>query len=191
MKKKIPISLIVAVAENGVIGANNALPWHLPEDLKHFKSLTLGKPIIMGRKTCESLKGALPNRHNIVVSSNALNTPGFHAASSISEALAEAERYLTTTPSPGQTDEIMIIGGAQLYEASLPHIDKMYVTLVHLKPEGDTVFTAWRSEQWITNQYEGPFQAKNSLIPYTFLTLTKQLDLDLLKKHPKVTDDYV
>ena len=168
----LPISLIVAVADNNVIGFENALPWHLPEDLKHFKALTTGKPIIMGRKTCESLRGPLPNRLNIVVSRNPLSSTGFQHAYSIPEALNQAQAFYEKE-NAATTKEIMIIGGAQLYKASLPYVKKMYVTQVHIEPRGDTLFDHWQSNDWIVSQKKGPFQAKDKGIPYTFLTLNK------------------
>lgn len=138
------VALIVAVSRNGVIGRDGALPWHLPEELQHFKRLTLGKPIIMGRLTWESLGRPLPGRPNIVISrSPDYEAPGALVVPDLEAALAHASLLL------GADSEIMIIGGAQIYRAALPLADRIYRTRVDVEVAGDTVFpeldpTAWR-----------------------------------------------
>lgn len=125
------ISLIVAIAENGTIGLENALPWHLPDDLAFFKKNTLNKPIIMGRKTYESLGRPLPKRDNIIISRSAApdNLPeNVYYFTSIEDAINAYQ----TEP------EIMIIGGAQLYKTALPYMDKLYLTTVESQVHGDT-----------------------------------------------------
>ena len=128
------LSLIVAAAENGVIGRDNALPWRLPEDLRYFRRMTVGKPVIMGRRTFESIGKALPERVNIVVSrSRKVLAPGVLVVSTLDEALAAARSAATA-----DVDEVVVIGGAQLYSAALPLARRIYLTEVHANIEGDT-----------------------------------------------------
>ena len=139
------LALIVAVARNGVIGIDNKLPWHIPEDLKWFKQNTLGKPMIMGRKTFDSLGGLLPGRPHIVISRNPDFQPaGVEVASSVEEAIELAEQIANRI----DADEIMVIGGANLYQQLLCKVERIYRTLVELEPEGDAFFpelgTEWR-----------------------------------------------
>ncbi|MFT3741823.1 MAG: dihydrofolate reductase [Gammaproteobacteria bacterium] len=127
------ISLIVATAQNGVIGIHNQLPWHLPEDLRHFKTLTLGKPIIMGRHTYESIGKPLPGRRNIVVSRNPdLNIPGCEVAPSIDAALSLVH----------DQPEVMIIGGTQIFREVAPRVDQVYLTIVWQVFTGDSSLPA-------------------------------------------------
>ena len=132
------LSLIVAVAQNGVIGDRNALLWHISEDLKHFKALTSGHPVVMGRKTYESLGRPLPNRTNVVISRQELEIPGCRVVHSLDEALALF---------PGD-EEVFIIGGAQIYAEVLPRADRFYLTRVFHDYEGDTRFPEWDEAQW-------------------------------------------
>ena len=140
------ISLIVAMASNRVIGLDGGMPWHIPDDLKHFKAMTMGKPLVMGRKTWESLGGPLPGRAHIVVSRNPdFTADGATVVSSVSEALALAETMAEATGA----NEIMVIGGAQIYERAISHADRIYLTEIQHAYEGDTVFpeinhTVWR-----------------------------------------------
>lgn len=134
------VSIVVAAAENNVIGRGNGLPWRLPDDLKRFKALTIGKPVIMGRKTYESLGRPLPNRPNIVIS----RQPGFAAegctvVGSLEEALAAAE----TAP------EAAVIGGAEIFRQVLPRADLLYLTRVHADVPGDTYFPDIVPDDWI------------------------------------------
>lgn len=131
------IALIWAMARNGVIGRDNKLPWYLPEDLKYFKRVTTGKPIIMGRKTYDSIGRPLPNRTNIVVTRDtSLTLPGVKVVTSLDDALelARAESVIS------DVDEVIVMGGAEIYAQALPHADRLYVTLVHAEVEGDAVF---------------------------------------------------
>lgn len=131
------IALIWAMARNGVIGRDNKLPWYLPEDLKYFKRVTTGKPVIMGRKTYDSIGRPLPNRTNIVVTRDAsLSLPGVKVVTSLEDALdiAQAESVIS------DVDEVIVMGGAEIYAQALPHADRLYVTLVHAEVEGDAVF---------------------------------------------------
>jgi dihydrofolate reductase len=130
--------LIVAVAANGVIGRDNALPWHLPEDLRYFKQVTSGKTVVMGRKTFQSIGRPLPNRTNIVITRD----PGFSAegvivAHSLDEALAK-----------GGDDEILVIGGSSLFAETLPRADRFYLTEINRAYEGDVQFPAWDRAAW-------------------------------------------
>jgi dihydrofolate reductase len=124
--------LIVAIARNGVIGRNGALPWHLPEDLKHFKRTTSGHAIIMGRKTHESIGRALPKRRNIVVTRNRAAFEGCETAASLEDAISLARK---TDPCP------FIIGGATLYRAALPLATEIHLTEIDEDVEGDTTLT--------------------------------------------------
>lgn len=141
------VTLIVARARNGVIGHRNALPWHLPEDLRHFKAVTTGHTIVMGRKTFESIGRPLPGRRSIVVTRDThWRHEGCERAGSIEEAVA-----LASQPGPDSaiaTDEVFVIGGAQLYEAALGRADRAIVTEIGLEPEGDTWFAPLGPPQW-------------------------------------------
>jgi dihydrofolate reductase len=131
------IALIWAMARNGVIGRDNKLPWYLPEDLKYFKRITTGKPVIMGRKTYDSIGRPLPNRTNIVITRDAsLTLEGVNVVTSLDAALelARAESQIS------DIDEVIVMGGAEIYAQALPHADRLYVTLVHAEVDGDAVF---------------------------------------------------
>jgi dihydrofolate reductase len=139
------IFLVAAVAANGIIGANGKLPWRLPEDLKHFKRLTMGHPIIMGRKTWESLEGALPGRDNIVVTrQSGYEAPGAAVANSLEAALALC------------LDEpvVFVIGGAGLFAESLPIAAGLVITEIHRDFEGDTRFPEYDRSRWKETQRE-------------------------------------
>lgn len=145
MKKTLPLCLIAAIADNRVIGRDNQLPWHLPVDLKHFKALTLGKPIIMGRKTWDSLGRPLPGRLNLVVSRQpGLLLEGAEVFPSLEAALIRAEAWARAE----DAEELMLIGGAQLYEQGLRQADRLYLTRVALSPEGDAWFPEYADSDW-------------------------------------------
>ncbi|WP_447738185.1 dihydrofolate reductase [Pseudomonas laurentiana] len=147
MNTSLPLSLIAAHAENRVIGIDNSMPWHLPGDFKYFKATTLGKPIIMGRKTWDSLGRPLPGRLNIVVSRQVgLQLEGAEVFGSLEEALVRAEQWAREQGS----DELMLIGGAQLYGQALEKglVSRMYLTRVELAPEGDAWFPEFEQGQW-------------------------------------------
>ncbi|MCP5160981.1 MAG: dihydrofolate reductase [Hahellaceae bacterium] len=138
-------SLIVALSENRVIGRDNKLPWYLPEDLKYFKKVTLGKPIIMGRKTFESIGRPLPGRLNIVVTRQTdWQHPGVAVATSLDAAIARGEAQALLD---GAT-EVMIIGGEQIYRAALPRVQRLYLSEVHARVEGDAFFPEVTLSQW-------------------------------------------
>jgi len=139
------ISLIAAMAENHVIGRNNQLPWRLPADLKRFKALTMGKPIVMGRKTWESLGRPLPGRTNIVITRDiGYQAEGCVVVHSIDQALEVA----------AGSDEVMVIGGEKLYQQVLDRADRLYLTLVKSDVEGDTWFPEFDLTQWREVQRE-------------------------------------
>jgi dihydrofolate reductase len=133
------VSIIVATDERGGIGRDGKLPWHLPEDLKRFKALTLGKPIVMGRRTWDSIGRPLPGRHNIVVSRQAgLQLEGADAVVSLDAALALA----------GDAEEVCIIGGAEIYALALPRSDRIHLTLVQTVVDADTWFPSLEPARW-------------------------------------------
>lgn len=133
------VSLIVAMADNNVIGVDNQLPWHLPADLKYFKAVTMGKPIIMGRKTYESIGRPLPGRQNIVITRNTeWSVDGVTVVQSTEDAVA----------SVSGAEEVMVIGGAEIYRAMLPLVHKLYVTEVSLSVAGDAFFPEIEAVHW-------------------------------------------
>jgi dihydrofolate reductase len=133
------ISIVVAMAANRVIGRDNQLPWHLPADLRHFKQLTMGKPILMGRKTHESIGRSLPGRTNIVITRDeGYSAEGCVVVHSIEAAMEAA----------GTADEIMVIGGAEFYRQVFPYTDAIYLTLIHEDFEGDTLFPELSDSEW-------------------------------------------
>ena len=139
------VYLVAAVAANGIIGANGKLPWHIPEELQHFKKLTLGHPVIMGRRTWESLKGPLPQRENIVVTRQAgYDAPGAAVANSLDAALAMCIGEPVA----------FVIGGTQLFEESLPIAAGMVLTEIHRDFPGDTWFPDYDRSQWREAQRE-------------------------------------
>lgn len=132
------ISLIVARAENGVIGREGKLPWHLPDDLRHFKALTMGTSMVMGRKTFESLPGVLPGRAHIVLTRDPeWSAEGVEVARDVAGAIAL-----------GEGPRLSVIGGAEIFELFLPLADRIELTEVHARPEGDTVLRAFDSVHW-------------------------------------------
>lgn len=133
------LSIVAAVAENGVIGLDRGIPWHLPADLAHFKKLTMGKPILMGRKTFESIGRPLPGRHNVVVTrERSLRIEGCSVAGSFEDALELLK----------SAEEVMVIGGAEIYRLALPLADRLYLTRVHASFEGDTYFPDYDPDLW-------------------------------------------
>lgn len=160
------ISLIVAMAQNRVIGVKNDLPWHIPADLKRFKSLTVGKPVIMGRKTFDSiydrLKKPLPDRPNIVISRSGFTHPDVDTYPDLQTAINE-----TKLKYPEQ--EIMVIGGASIYEQILPFADKLYLTMIERNYDGDAWFPELPMDEWKITEEE----KHDGEPPYVFLTLKR------------------
>ena len=141
----LPVSIVVAVADNGVIGRGNALPWDLPDDLQHFKRTTMGRPIVMGRKTFESIGRPLPGRLNIVLTRDPSWTAhGVSVASSIEQAidLAEGQAFIDGA------DSVMVIGGAEVYRQALPFASRAFVTRVHGQVDGDAFFDLDEIASW-------------------------------------------
>jgi dihydrofolate reductase len=139
------MSLIVAVSRNGVIGLNNQLPWRLPDDLQYFKSVTMGKPLVMGRKTYDSIGRPLPGRTNIVITRDASwSAPGVNVATTLDEALLLARKACLDSG----VDEVMVIGGEQIYRMTITVADRLYVTEVDAEIAGDAFFPAIDSKQW-------------------------------------------
>ena len=164
------LSVIVAIAHNRVIGLNNQMPWHLPADLAWFKKNTLNKPVIMGRKTFESIGRPLPNRHNIVISrqiepsDNKISNVSW--VKSIDEAISLAQAQ--------QPDEVFIIGGGNIYQQVLPLIDRLYLTHIDAELQGDTYFPDYLPEQWqVIYQQDHQADEKNSY-PYQFEILQRK-----------------
>jgi len=142
---------VVAVAKNGVIGRDGDLPWRIPSDLKRFKAVTLGKPVVMGRKTWESLpRKPLPGRSNFVISRSMPSAAGAHVFDTVDAGLDAARGAAIEAG----TDEVCLIGGAQLYADLLDRTDRIYLTEVDLEPEGDAIFPALDPDDWMVSQSE-------------------------------------
>lgn len=140
------IALIAAMSENGVIGRENRLPWHIPEELQYFKKMTVGKPVIMGRKTFESMGSKpLPKRLNIILTHDkAFSADNCEVVHSVEQALQLVSNH----------EEVMVIGGAKIYQAFLPLASRLYLSVIHQKIEGDTFFPDWDESQWIVRSQE-------------------------------------
>ena len=162
------ISLIVAVSRNGAIGLNNQLPWYLPEDLKYFKSVTMGKPLIMGRKTFDSIGRPLPGRANIVLTRDPQWTSdGVKVVQSVEQALVAGEIACETA----DVDEIMVIGGEQIYRMTIDLADRIYLTQVDTDAEGDAFFPDIDLNNWSQTRVKLPEIIDKH--PYRFLVLDR------------------
>lgn len=161
------ISMIAAMTPERVIGGDNKLLWHLPADLQHFKKLTLGKPVIMGRKTFESIGRPLPGRTNIVLSKQTQKVhPDVVMASTPEQALEIAALQ--------DSDEVMVMGGGVIYQAFIKLADCLYITKVHTQVSGDTLFPAIKDDQWrLHDSQNGVVDEKNRL-EHTFQTYLRQ-----------------
>ncbi len=156
------IVIIVARADNGMIGKDGRLPWHLPADLRRFKQLTMGAPMIMGRKTFESLPGLLPGRRHIVLTRDkAWQDDGAESVHSVDQALKIAN-----------APRVSVIGGAEIYQLFMPHADRVEMTEIHANPDGDTSLNGIGPE-WIEHMREG-HNGDNDLPAYDFVTLKKR-----------------
>jgi dihydrofolate reductase len=165
------IALVVAVAENGVIGRQGQLPWRLPTDLKRFRRVTIGKPVIMGRKTYESIGKPLDGRDNIVVTRQPDFAPqGIYVVGSLEEAVALAR---TLAASRG-ADEIAVIGGADIFRAALPLADRVYLTIVHGTPQGDVLLDAFDMRLWRETAREPMQRGPGDEFAADFLVLERQ-----------------
>lgn len=161
------ISLLVAADENNVIGKDNTLPWHLPNDLKYFKNVTWGMPIVMGRKTYDSIGKPLPGRHNIVLTHNqSWQAAGVDVVHSVEEAV--------NTATKNAIKEIFIIGGAEVFKTLLPKANKLYLTRIHHQFEGDVYLPQWQNEDWqLVSEKFCDADEKNKY-PHTFQVWEKQ-----------------
>ncbi|HEY8158115.1 MAG TPA: dihydrofolate reductase [Methylobacter sp.] len=159
------ISFVVAMASNRAIGLNNQMPWHLSADLKKFKKITMGAPILMGRKTYESIGRPLPGRTNIIISRNpSYSQPGCLVFNDIEEALDSCR----------DSDEVFVIGGSHLYKSMLPIADTLYLTQIHKEFPGDTFFPELDAEQWIEVQREDIQDDHDVDFSYSFLKLERR-----------------
>jgi dihydrofolate reductase len=165
VKKQVIVSIIAAMDRNRLIGNNNQLPWRLPADLAHFKRVTMGKPIIMGRKTFESIGKPLPGRINIVLTrSTDFHTEGVLTANTLDQALEMAV---------GE-DEVMVIGGSEIYALALPRADRLYLTYVESSYQGDAWFPPFDSEQWRVIASEEHAADGNNSCDYRFVTYERK-----------------
>ena len=155
----------MAVADNGMIGREQGLPWRQRADLRHFKAITLGHPILMGRRTWESIGRPLPGRLNLVLSSRAdLALPGATVVDSVASAVRAA----------GDVPRLFVIGGATLYELTLPTATVLHLTEIHAAPDGDVRFPAWNRADWIeADRADHPADAENDY-PYSFVTYRRR-----------------
>ncbi|MGE4373365.1 MAG: dihydrofolate reductase [Xanthobacter sp.] len=167
----LPLGLVVAVGENGVIGRDNDLPWSLPSDLKRFRELTWGKPLVMGRRTFESIGKPLPGRISIVISAD----PHFTVSEGVVkvESLEAALDAADAAAHELKADEIMVIGGQRVFAETLPLARTLYFTRVHASPEGDVHFPAYDPQTWRETGREGPIQGPKDDAAFTVLTLQR------------------
>lgn len=158
------VSIVVAIAKNNAIGKDNKLLWHLPKDLKHFKDITSGHTIIMGRKTYESVGKPLPNRRNIIITRQNISIDGCEVVNSINEALK-----LGT-----EEDEVFIVGGAEIYKQAMALTDRIYLTIVHQEFDGDTYFPEIKENIWKETERQDHDPDEKHLFPYSFITLDRR-----------------
>ena len=161
------ISIIVAKAKNNVIGKDNQLPWHLPEDLKHFKRKTEGHHLIMGRKTYESMGKPLPNRISIVITRNKNYKvpPGHYVVHDFEAALEVAKSK--------NLQQVFVLGGAEIFKLALPLVDEMIITEIHARPEGNTFFPAWDESEWEISERSDFDKDNKNAYDYSFVTYQK------------------
>lgn len=159
------LSIIAAMDKNRVIGKNNQLPWHLPADLRHFKTMTMDKPIIMGRKTYDSIGKPLPGRRNVVISHQpCLDIEGCEVFHSLQDALDTLS----------SVDEAVVIGGAMLFQEALPHAQRMYLTFIDQECDGDTFFPHWIEKRWQEVSSESHQPDEKNAFPYRFVMLARK-----------------
>jgi dihydrofolate reductase len=164
------LTMIWAMSRNRTIGRNNALPWHLPEDMKYFKRVTMGKPIIMGRKTWESIGRPLPGRSNIVITRDPSYTAeGVKIVRTLEEAISLAQSIALIDGA----EEAVVIGGAQIYALALPLADRLYMTQVHAEVEGDAFFPQFDLTQWNELGREDFSAAGPNPYDYSFVVLDR------------------
>lgn len=166
----IKISLIVAAAENGIIGKDNDMPWKISSDLQYFKKITMHKPIIMGRKTFDSIGKPLPGRVNIVITRDVTFTAdGVITAHSVDMALDVAKSMAEVKG----LKEVMVIGGAQIYALCLPEADRLYLTRIHAEIDGDTYFPDLKAEEWLEYSSERHVAGEKDSHDYSFMVLDR------------------
>ncbi len=158
------ISIVVAIAENHAIGKDNKLLWYLPNDLKHFKTITSGHTVIMGRKTYDSVGKPLPNRRNIIITRQQIDIPGCEVVNSLDQAIALCKTE----------EEVFIVGGAEIYRQSMTITNKIYLTIVHHNFEGDTYFPDIEENIWIETEREDHDPDEKNKLAYSFITLERR-----------------
>lgn len=166
-----PLSLVVAVSQNGVIGSGGGLPWRLPSDLKRFRALTWGKPLLMGRRTFESIGRPLPGRTSVVVSTD----PDFAVPEGVLRAmsLAEGLRIADRAAEDMGADEIMVIGGERIFRETLPLARTLHLTEVDAAPEGDVHFPPFDRGLWRETGREGPLRGEGDEAAFSYVTLQR------------------
>lgn len=163
------LAMIMAMDRNHLIGKDNGLPWHLSADLKYFKRITMGKPIIMGRKTFDSIGRPLPGRANIVVTRNKdWQHPGCLVAPNLTTAITLAEQH------KNNANEIMIIGGASLCQEAIPQTQKLYLTLIDHAFEGDTWLDSYKPDDWSEIKRQDFPASDEAPYPYSFIVLQRK-----------------
>lgn len=157
------VTIVVAIAENYAIGKNNQLLWHMPADLKHFKNITTGHTVIMGRKTYDSVGKPLPNRRNIIVTRQDIKIEGCEVVKSIEDALALC----------ANEDEVFIVGGAEIYKLAMSKTDRIYLTIIHHSFDADTLFPEIDYMEWKETAREDHRPDERNKFPYSFITLER------------------
>ncbi|MCP2044602.1 dihydrofolate reductase [Pontibacter sp. HSC-36F09] len=162
------IAIVVAIAQNNVIGKDNQLIWHLPADLRHFKQKTMGHPMIMGRKTFESIGKPLPGRTTIIVTRQEdYKAEGCIVVNSVEEAIAKGKEL--------DSEQVSIVGGAEIYKQALSFVDTIYLTKVHHDFDGDTFFPELKEEEWLLVSVEGHEPDEKNKYAYTFKELRRKV----------------
>ena len=165
------LSLIVAIADNRVIGKKGSLPWHLPEDLRYFKKKTMGAPIIMGRKTFDSIGHPLKGRQNIIISRNSsLTYDNVYVVTSFDASIQKAK----IVASRNKSNEAFVIGGAQIYALALEHVDRLYITEVHTQAEGDSWFPQFNKADWVETNRKQARAIQPNQPKFSFVILEKK-----------------
>lgn len=167
----VKVSLIAAVAENGVMGKGDWLPWEIKSEFQYFKKTTLGHPIIFGRKTLETLGGPLPKRENIVVTRDTNYTA---EGAVVKHTLEAAITHAKTTAERDGVEQVFVGGGAEIYALALPHADRLYLTEIHLKPDGDTVFPPFDRSAWTEVKREFHKAKEGESADYTITVLERK-----------------
>jgi len=166
------LSLIAALSQNRVIGSNGKLPWYLPEDLKYFKKVTMGKPIIMGHATYKSVGKPLPGRLNIIISRNTdLSIPGCEVVADLQRAVNCAQANCLE----GDKDEAFVVGGAQIYEMAIDQVERMYLTEIHASLDGDTYFPNFDRGDWHETTRRDVAAVPPNKHDYSFVVLERRV----------------